>query len=99
MQGKKYKILQNVESVPKNGLQFLVLYNQVENSYLVKSEAVRKIFRLLPYYSFLSYLFPLFPLSFRDKIYEFVANNRYKLFGKTEFCEFEKQIDPTKTIE
>lgn len=99
LQGKKYTNLQKIELVPKNSLQFLVLFNQVENRYYVKSEAVRQIFRFLPYYRFISYLFPLLPLSFKDKIYEFVANNRYKLFGKTEFCEFKKQIDPKKTIE
>lgn len=99
LQGIKYKNLQNLELVPKNSIQFLVLYNQVEESYLVKSEAVRQIFRFLSFYSFIAYLFPIVPLSLRDKIYEYIAKKRYFLFGKTEFCEYERNINPKKTIE
>lgn len=29
----------------------------------------------------------IFPLKFRDGLYNFIARNRYKWFGKTEHCD------------
>lgn len=52
----------------------------------IKSEA---FFRILPKmgrgYSLLS-VFKIIPLKLRDKIYDWIAANRYKWFGKKDHC-------------
>lgn len=35
-------------------------------------------------------VFKIFPLKFRDHIYDIIARNRYKLFGKTDSCDLER---------
>lgn len=59
----------------------------IKGKHYVKSEAALRILRILGgVYKFLSW--PLFclPLRFRDRVYELVARNRYKWFGKQESC-------------
>ena len=52
----------------------------------IKSEAVFEILKYLPSLKWLRVL-RVFPLSFRDYIYDFVARNRLKWFGTQEICE------------
>lgn len=52
----------------------------------IKSEAVFEILKDLPSLKWLRVL-RVFPLSFRDYIYDFVARNRLKWFGTQEICE------------
>ena len=59
----------------------------VENSlYYVKSTAVLKILRKLGSLWPLLYVFIIVPPVIRDYIYDIVARNRYKWFGKEERC-------------
>eukprot|EP00192_Tetraselmis_astigmatica_P018340 CAMPEP_0117649050 /NCGR_PEP_ID=MMETSP0804-20121206/752_1 /TAXON_ID=1074897 /ORGANISM="Tetraselmis astigmatica, Strain CCMP880" /LENGTH=227 /DNA_ID=CAMNT_0005454735 /DNA_START=36 /DNA_END=719 /DNA_ORIENTATION=+ len=53
----------------------------------IKSEAVLRIGQKLemPIPLLTSLVFPL-PLFFRDNVYDFVAANRYMVFGRTESC-------------
>lgn len=50
-----------------------------------KSEAALRIARRLRGWSWL-YALRIFPLSFRDFVYDFIARHRYQLFGKSATC-------------
>lgn len=51
-----------------------------------KSSAILKIVRHLPYLWKLIYGLIIIPPFVRDYLYSIVANNRYKWFGKRDFC-------------
>ena len=51
----------------------------------VKSEAVLRIARELPHWQW-TWLFHFIPLLIRDAIYELVARNRYRWFGRRDAC-------------
>jgi predicted DCC family thiol-disulfide oxidoreductase YuxK len=56
------------------------------SSYCIKSEAALKILRQLrgiwPFF----YIFMILPRAWRDHVYDFVAENRYRWFGKSDHC-------------
>lgn len=55
-----------------------------KNSFWFKSEAIFKTFRILGGgYSILA-VFSLLPLKFSNRIYDFIAANRYKWFGERQ---------------
>ena len=56
------------------------------SDYYQKSEAALVIAKNLPFPSKLLYILKIFPKSLLDKIYSFIAKNRYKWFGRREFC-------------
>lgn len=51
-----------------------------------KSAAILKIARYLNYPYRMVWIFKIIPTFFSDKIYDFIAKNRYKWFGKSETC-------------
>jgi predicted DCC family thiol-disulfide oxidoreductase YuxK len=55
-------------------------------AYLSKSSAVLKIAKLLGFPYSLFYVLIVLPKPIRDSIYEWVAANRYKWFGKRDAC-------------
>lgn len=55
-------------------------------SYEVKSTAALKIMSSFGGLWVLVQVFFLFPVSIRDVVYDFIAKNRYKWFGKKESC-------------
>ena len=55
-------------------------------SFYVKSSAVLKIMNGLGGFWRLSLILWIFPARFRDIIYDYIAKNRYKWFGKREQC-------------
>ncbi len=57
-----------------------------EGSLLFKSSAALKILGSLSLPWSLSRVFYIFPRFFRDMIYNFIARNRYKWFGKQDNC-------------
>ncbi|KPM33369.1 Thiol-disulfide oxidoreductase DCC [Croceitalea dokdonensis DOKDO 023] len=62
-------------------------------AYYIKSDAALQIGAHLKGYRTLSKFFKLFPLGFRNLIYDFVARNRYHWYGKKEAC-----MVPTKEL-
>ena len=59
----------------------------VENSNVkTKSEAIIFILSELNYAYKLAFLLLIIPKKIRDILYGFFARNRYKIFGKTEYC-------------
>lgn len=65
-------------------------------SVCMKSTAALKIVKELDGLWPLLYVFIIFPISFRDFLYHWIARNRYKWFGKQTFCrapsENEKEL-------
>lgn len=55
-------------------------------SYDIKSTAALKIMNDFGGFWELTKLFWIFPEAFRDFIYDYIAKNRYKWFGKKENC-------------
>ena len=51
-----------------------------------KSTAILEMARILGFPFSLIYIFRFFPKSIRDAIYDRVASNRYKWFGKKDSC-------------
>ena len=51
-----------------------------------KSSASLRVMNKLPWYWKEAQLLRLIPTPFRDAIYDFIAKNRYKWFGKKEQC-------------
>ncbi|MDX1627091.1 MAG: thiol-disulfide oxidoreductase DCC family protein [Fulvivirga sp.] len=54
---------------------------------LDKSSAVLEIARRLKGGWFLLYGFKIIPKPVRDRLYDFIAKNRYKWFGRRDFCK------------
>ena len=88
----EYKIsnqngLEKVTPSIQSELQSLNSIVYLENKiFYTKSDAVIRIgSHLWGLFSY-SYFFKIIPKSFRDGIYEWIASNRYKWFGKKESC-------------
>lgn len=74
-------------------LQFKILNSDLDSIILVengklyqKSTAILKIVKQLNGFWKLHYIFIIIPKFIRDFIYEIIAKNRYKWFGKRETC-------------
>ena len=58
-----------------------------EGRFLKESDAVVSIlFKIGGFKRFLSRIIKPLPIKFRDCLYKFVSRNRYRLFGKKEYC-------------
>jgi predicted DCC family thiol-disulfide oxidoreductase YuxK len=55
-------------------------------AFYIKSDAALEIARGLKGYRLLPFLFGWIPKSIRDAMYDLVARNRYRLFGKKQEC-------------
>jgi predicted DCC family thiol-disulfide oxidoreductase YuxK len=51
-----------------------------------KSEAIFEIFHIIDFPWNLFLLLRILPVKFCDRVYDFIANNRYKWFGKKDNC-------------
>jgi predicted DCC family thiol-disulfide oxidoreductase YuxK len=56
------------------------------NAYYIKSDAVLKIGMELRLYGTISYVLNLIPSTLRNIVYDFIARNRYKWYGKKVVC-------------
>jgi len=69
---------------PKDLDTVLIFYN---NQLFKKSEAVFEIFRIIGGGWRLLLCFRVIPLRWRDGIYDYIARNRYRWFGRKDSCE------------
>jgi predicted DCC family thiol-disulfide oxidoreductase YuxK len=70
--------------LPENFLDTIIL---LENDrFFTASTAILRIARKLPFPWPLLCAFIIIPPFFRDPVYNFIAKNRYKWFGKSEQC-------------
>jgi len=67
------------------GLDSVVFYTQGK-TYHKSEAAIQILIKLGGLYKFIGQFFSLIPNSVRNFIYDFVAKNRYRFFGKKEQC-------------
>lgn len=63
----------------------IILY-EPSRAYYYKSKAIFEIIKSLGGFWQILLFFAIFPQSFTDKLYDFVAKNRYRWFGKKDNC-------------
>lgn len=75
----------NYIGVDQNKIDSIILY-QPGVAYYYKSSAVLEIGKDLGGIYSLALIFKIFPEKFRNYIYDYIAKNRYKWYGKKESC-------------
>ena len=75
----------------------IVLY-QPKVAYYIKSSAALKIMEEFGGFWKLTQIFGVFPEGIRNFIYDFIAKNRYKWFGKKEICMIPSEEISSKFI-
>jgi predicted DCC family thiol-disulfide oxidoreductase YuxK len=60
----------------------------------LRSAAVLEIARGLPRWAVLARIFSLVPASLRDRIYDFIARNRHRWFGRPGVCVLPEPAKP-----
>jgi len=76
--------LPGLEAGVVNTLSTVVL--QDGDRYYFKSTAALRIARMLGFPFSIAYVFIILPVPLRDVVYDWVARNRYKWFGKRDAC-------------
>lgn len=84
LQSEKGKLLLQQFKADETGLHTLVLIEK--NKLYKRSTASLKIARQLDGILFILYGFIVVPSFLRDPVYNFIAKNRYKWFGKKDVC-------------
>ena len=85
LQSEAGKELTKYLGIDTKKIDAIILY-EPGVSYEIKSNAVLKIMEDFGGFWKLTYVLLVFPVSFRDIIYDIIAKNRYKWFGKKESC-------------
>lgn len=91
LQSEKAKQLLAEQAI-REDMRTIVLFH--EGKVFTKSTAALKVGQLLGFpYASLG-IFYIVPRFIRDAVYEFIATNRYKWFGKrNEVCEFDPEFN------
>lgn len=63
----------------------------------IKSQAIIKILPFIKFPWNAPIVLGFLPESFLNKIYDFIALNRYRIFGTIDHCEIEKKPAPAQT--
>lgn len=82
----------NYIGVDSSKMDSIILY-EPGKAYYYKSEAALKIASQLGFFYSLTVVFKIIPESIRNHIYDYVARNRYRWFGKKDAC-----MIPTKEL-
>ncbi len=85
LQSKKGQEIINHLKIDVSKIDSIILY-EPGISYDIKSTAALKIMNNFGGLWFLTQIFFVFPQGFRDFMYDYIAKNRYKWFGKNESC-------------
>lgn len=81
LQSKEGKRVLNKYQIPKETDSIVFVK---DDKFCVESDAVLGICQLLSFPWYLVRIFKIFPKSWRDKTYRWVAANRYRWFGKQD---------------
>ncbi len=79
------KIINHI-NIDTSKIDSIILYDTNTEKHHIKSSAILKIANNFEGIWKLTQCFYIIPHSLRDKIYDFIAKNRYKWFGKKEQC-------------
>ncbi|MDA6070806.1 DCC1-like thiol-disulfide oxidoreductase family protein [Flavobacterium sp. AC] len=77
--------ISNYIGVDQKKIDSIILYNPGV-AYYYKSSAVLEIAKNLGGFYNLMFVFKIFPEKFRNYVYDYIAKNRYKWYGKKESC-------------
>lgn len=98
LESKLGQELTNERGIDTSQIDSIILIDP-GNAYYIKSTAALEISKgLNGLYPALSLLLVL-PESFRNLIYDFVARNRYKWFGKSETCPMPTEDEQSKFLD
>lgn len=83
LQSETGKELKNKFHIPQETDSIVFVHM---DQFYIESEAALEIARLLPYPWKVASIFKIVPRTLRDKIYRWIARNRYRWFGKRDTC-------------
>lgn len=86
LQGEFGKHIITKFNINTSQMDSIILYNPENEKISFKSEAALKISSDLTFPIKLLAIFIIIPSFIRNWVYEFIANHRYKWFGKKAFC-------------
>jgi predicted DCC family thiol-disulfide oxidoreductase YuxK len=89
--------IEKVVSTKSSYLQSIILV--FEGITYEKSDAVLEIMRNLSGFWPIFYILKFIPKIVRDNIYDLIAHNRYRVFGKTESCLLPTAENKSRFIE
>lgn len=76
--------IQQYLGISDRNIDSIVLY-EPNKAYYYKSGAIIEIAKEMPYFSWFT-IFKWIPTIIRDQVYDYIAKNRYKWYGKQESC-------------
>lgn len=85
LQSETGKKIINHLKIDSNKIDSIILYNPGV-AYDIKSTAALKVMKDFGGFWIITQIGFFFPETFRNHIYDFIAKNRYKWFGKKESC-------------
>ena len=85
LQGAIGKKLTSERNIDVGKIDSIILI-EPGKAFYIKSDAVLKIGMELQNYGTISYVLNLIPSTLRNIVYDFIARNRYKWYGKKEVC-------------
>lgn len=97
LQSEIGKEITNSLNIDTTKIDSIILF-ETENNFHIKSNAALRILHLLGGFWKLTSIFKILPVSFRDSIYNYIAKNRYKWFGKKDNCMIPTQEMKSKFI-
>ena len=98
LQSELGKSLTKSRGIDTNAVDSIILIQPGEAYYLKSDAALNIAKNLNGFYSALS-IFLYLPSGFRDFLYDLIAKNRYKWFGKKEACPMPTADEQAKFLE
>ena len=86
IQSKLGQSLLSERNIASNKVQSIV-YIQMERAYFLKSDAILNLLSELTPWKYFVVILKIFPSLIRDFVYDLIATNRYKIFGRYQQCE------------
>lgn len=96
LQSEKGELLQSEYGISSNEIDSVVVI--FEEKVYNKSLAAFKIASFLGFPYFLLKYFRILPVSFSNFLYDLIAKNRYKLYGKKETCRIPTPAERAKFL-
>lgn len=90
------KNLCTIHQIPENTDSVILIW---KNSVYTESDAFIEVCRLLPYPFRMGVAIKILPASLRNRIYRFIAKNRFRWFGKRQSCRVATQAEKKYFIE
>ena len=91
-------VLDQLDQLGFEGLDSVVLIDS-DGQVLLKSDVGLTLSKLMTGLWPLAQVFLILPKGFRDRIYDWIARNRYDWFGKKEICEIPTAADKKRFLE